>query len=192
VKGTEVDVEAHIDQVEQLLAAARPVPLSGSIIVNRQELEDLLAELRDALPKELRQARWIIKERDELLEQAARESEQIVADARLERERLLSDTELVRGAEREAERIAEEAREQARRLTLEAEDYVDGKLSAFEAILRKTMVTVTNGRERLRGQPPAEEDRPPGAIAEALPRAQFFDQERATEGTRPPAPPEAR
>jgi hypothetical protein len=183
-----VDVEAHIDQIEQLLAAARPVPLSGSVIVNREELEELLADLREALPKELRQARWIIKERDELLEQAGREAEQIVADARVERERLLSDTELVRGAQREADRVLEDAREQVRRLSLEAEDYVDAKLASFEAILRKTMTTVANGREHLRGQPPPDNGRAAGRIAEALPSAQFFDQERGDEDAPPAAP----
>ncbi len=176
-----MDVEAYIDHIEELLAAARPLPLSSAVLVNRHELEELLAELRSALPKELRQSRWIIKERDDLIEQATRESEQVVADARLERERLLSDTELVRGAQREAERIVEEAREQGRRLLLEAEDYVDGKLAAFEAILHKTLAAVENGRARLGSQPLHEGQQPSTTIADAPPRAQLFDHE-STEG----------
>jgi hypothetical protein len=147
-----LDVEAYIGQLEALMAEARPMPLSSSIIVNKREVDDVLAELRSRLPDELRQSRWIIKERDELLDSAAREAEQLMADTRAERERMLSETEVVRAAHREAERIIEDAREQASIMRLEAEDYVDGKLANFEIALHKTLKTVEKGRERLRGR----------------------------------------
>jgi cell division septum initiation protein DivIVA len=152
-----VDVEAYIARMEQLLAEARPVPLSASVMVNRSQFDDLLGDLRTHLPEELRQSRWIIKERDELLEQAERDSERIMADAELQRDRLISETEVARGAGREAERLLDEAREQARMLRLEAEDYVDGRLASFEIVLAKTMKAVENGRERLRGRLASDE-----------------------------------
>jgi hypothetical protein len=147
-----LDVEAYIGQLENLLADARPMPLSSSIIVNKREVDDVLAELRSRLPDELRQSRWIIKERDELLDAAAREAEQLMADTRAERDRMLSETEVVRAAQREAEQILADAREQASILRLEAEDYVDGKLANFEIVLNKTLKAVEKGRERLRGR----------------------------------------
>jgi cell division septum initiation protein DivIVA len=176
-----VDVEAQIAQMEQLLAEARPVPLSASVMINRKDFDDILAEIRAQLPEEIRQSRWVLKERDELLAQAARESESIIADAKDERDRLVSDTEVVRAARREAEHIVEEAREQARTLRLEAEDYVDSKLANFEIVLNKTLTAVEKGRDRLRGrmssdelaQPPAEAAPP----ADADPAGQFYDHE---------------
>jgi len=152
-----VDVEGAIAQLEQLVAEARPVPLSASVMLNRRDIEDVVATLRTTLPEEIRQSRWIIKERDELLAQAARESEQIIADARIELDRMLSETEVVRAANREAERVVTDAREQARMLRLEAEDYVDGKLANFEIVLQKTMKAVEKGRERLRGRLASDE-----------------------------------
>lgn len=147
-----MDVESLLSQMEQLIAEARPVPLSASVMVNRNDFDELIAEMRAGLPEELRQARWIIKERDEVLAQAARESEQILDDAHRERDRLVSEEEVVRSAQREAERILEEAREAARTLRLEAEDYVDGKLATFEITLQKTLKAVEKGRDRLRGR----------------------------------------
>ncbi len=152
-----MDVEAYIARMEQLLAEARPVPLSASVMVNRSQFDELLGDLRTHLPEELRQSRWIIKERDELLEQAERDSERIVADAELQRDRLVSETEVARGAAREAERLLDEARERARVLRLEAEDYVDGRLANFEIVLAKTLKAVENGRERLRGRLASDE-----------------------------------
>ena len=179
-----MDVEGAIAQLEQLVAEARPVPLSASVMLNRRDIEDVVATLRTTLPEEIRQSRWIIKERDELLAQAARESEQIIADARIELDRMLSETEVVRAANREAERVVTDAREQARMLRLEAEDYVDGKLANFEIVLQKTMKAVEKGRERLRGRLASDElsgeipaqDSRYGEPADA-PATQFYDHE---------------
>lgn len=147
-----MDVDDAISELERLLATAKPVPLSSSIMVHRADAEQVLERLREGLPEEFRQARWIIKERDDLIEQANHESQQILDDAREERDRMLAETEVVKAANREAERIVAEAREEAKILRLEAEDYVDGKLANFEIALHKTLKTVEKGRERLRGR----------------------------------------
>lgn len=152
-----VDVEAYIHQLERLVAEARPVPLSASVMVNREELDEAITGLRSRLPEEIRQSRWVIKERDEILAQARREADQVLEDARLERDRLVGETEVGRAARREADRLVEDAREQARRLRLEAEDYVDGKLASFEVVLQRTLGAVEKGRERLRGRTAADE-----------------------------------
>lgn len=187
-----MDVESHLSHLEQLVAEARPVPLSASVMVNRKEIDELLAALRAALPEELRQARWVLKERDDLVAQGQREAEQLIADAQAEQRRLVSDTEVVRASRREAERIVDEAREQARVLRLEAEDYVDSKLANFEIVLHKTLATVEKGRERLRGrlatdelaEAPDEADDTGewGALApEQADGGQFYDHESLDE-----------
>ena len=147
-----VDVEAKLTQLELLVAEAKAVPLSASVMVNRGEIDGLVTELREALPEEIKRARWILKERDEVLDKAQREAETILEDARAERERLVSRTDVVQAANREADRIVEDAEEQARQLRLEAEDYVDAKLANFEVVLNKTLAAVERGREKLRGR----------------------------------------
>lgn len=183
-----MDVESLLSQMEQLIAEARPVPLSASVMVNRNDFDELIAELRAELPEELRQSRWIIKERDEVLAQAAREAQEITDDAVRERDRLVSEQEVVRAARREAEHILEEAREAARTLRLEAEDYVDGKLATFEITLHKTLSAVEKGRDRLRGRLATDElgeveeagEEPGGEPEEygvPLRTGQFYDHE---------------
>src|SRR5688500_6288109 len=165
--------------MEQLLAEARPVPLSASVMVNRKDFEDVIDDIRASLPEELRQSRWVIRERDEVLQGAEREAEQIVGDAKSEAARLISDTEVVRQSQRQAERILEEAREQARVLRLEAEDYVDNKLANFEIVLAKTMRSVEKGRERLRGRMVHEQlaDAPPEPEQPQAAPSQRYDYE---------------
>ncbi len=149
--GVPPDVESRLVRLEHLVAEAKAVPLSASIMLNRAEVDSLVGELRDALPDELAQARWVIRERDEILEHARQDADRLLEDAREERDRLVSREGVVRGADEEAERILGDAREHARRIRLEAEDYVDAKLANFEVVLNKTLTAVERGRAKLRG-----------------------------------------
>jgi cell division septum initiation protein DivIVA len=152
-----LDLDAKLHQLERLVAEAKAVPLSASIMLNKADVDHLVADMRSSLPEEITAARHVVKERDDLLASARSESDQIVADARAERERLIARTEVVQAANREADRIVEEAREQARQIRLEAEDYVDAKLANFEVVLHKTLGAVERGREKLRGRLDADQ-----------------------------------
>ena len=116
---------------------------------NKEEVLELLEEACQRLPDETRQARWMLKERDEFLAKMQREGDDIVQAARLQAERMVQRTEIVREAQPTARRVVEEARDEARRLRLEAEDYCDQKLAAFEVVLDRTIKTVAAGRQKL-------------------------------------------
>jgi cell division septum initiation protein DivIVA len=146
-----MDLIERIDELQVLIEEAKSVPLSTSAVINRDEFLELLAQLKHEVPDEIRQARWMSRDRDELLARARNEADRIVAEAREQRDRLLSRTEIVHAAERDAERIMEGARERAGQLRLEAEDYIDQKLAAFEIMLNKTLAAVAKGREQLQG-----------------------------------------
>jgi hypothetical protein len=103
--------------------------------------------MRATMPEEIKQARWVVKDREQLLTKARRDAEGIVGQALDEQKRLVAQEEVVRASTREAERILEEARDQARQLKLEAEDYIDQKLAAFEATLTRTMEQIAHIRE---------------------------------------------
>ena len=150
-RGVPPDLEASLHRLEDLVSEAKAVPLSASIMLNRAEIEDVVTELREALPPELAQARWVLRERDEILQRAQEDGDRVVEDARRERDRLMSREVVIQTAEEHADRIIGEAREHARRIRLEAEDYVDAKLANFEVVLNKTLGAVEKGRAKLRG-----------------------------------------
>lgn len=144
-----MDLIERIDELQVLIEEAKAVPLSSSAVINREELLELLAQLKEEVPDEIRQARWMSRDRDELLERARKEAERVIAEAAEQRDRLLSRTEIVHAAEREGERVIDLAKERAAKIRAEAEDYVDQKLAAFEILLNKTLATVARGREQL-------------------------------------------
>lgn len=147
-----MDLIERIDELQMLVEDAKAVPLSSSAVINRDEFLELLAQLKESVPDEIRQARWMARDRDELLARARKEGEQILQDAQEQRDRLLSRTEIVHAAQREAQRLTDEAKERATKIQLEAEDYIDQKLAAFEILLNKTLATVGKGRDQLRGE----------------------------------------
>jgi hypothetical protein len=155
-----MDLIERIDELQVLVEEAKSVPLSTSAVINRDEFLELLAQLKQEVPDEIRQARWMARDRDELLARARSEADRIVAEAREQRDRLLSRTEIVYAAEREGDRIVDNARERAAKLRAEAEDYIDQKLAAFEILLNKTLATVARGREQL------QKDGGPSPVAE--------------------------
>jgi len=53
-----------LEHLRELVETARSMPLSNSAIVNRDEVLELLDETLERLPEELRQARWLLKERE--------------------------------------------------------------------------------------------------------------------------------
>jgi cell division septum initiation protein DivIVA len=163
-----VDLSARIGQLEDMVRDAKSMPLSSSALLNRDEVLELIEQMKDALPDEIKQARWIVTDREELLAKARRDAESMVDQGRQEQLRLASHEAVVQKAGEESERILQEAADDARRLRLEAEDYVDAKLAQLENQLQRiledlvgtnqglsrTIDQVQAGREKLRGSVP--------------------------------------
>ena len=174
-----MDIAARLQQLEDMIREAKSMPLSASVLVNREEFLEVVSAMKESLPEEIKQARWVVKDREELLQKARRDAEGIVDKAREDQTRLVSDQEVVVESRDEAERILADAREQARQIRLEAEDYVDGKLAQFDAALTriqealvgadealtKVRGQVEAGREKLRGSHPAQALSPDGGAS---------------------------
>src|SRR5919205_804560 len=120
-----MDVLVLIDKLDDLVHNAKPVPLTDQVRVDKEEIYDLLDQMRATIPEEIKQARWIVKERQEMLAEAKREAERIVKEARERQTRLVSEQEITKAAERAAEDIIEDARAREREIRLGAEDYAD-------------------------------------------------------------------
>ncbi|HEX3425915.1 MAG TPA: hypothetical protein VHT30_07265 [Acidimicrobiales bacterium] len=179
---TEANAETLLRRVIDIIGNTRQIPLSSSAkLDNKDEVLELLDEAMERLPEELRQARWLLKERQDFLDKMQREGEDILEAARIRAERMVQRTEIVREAQHTARRTVDDAREEARRLRHEAEDYCDQKLAAFEIVLERTMKTVHGGRERLQvtPMPPDEASQIAGAMDDTLAAEDtFFDQDR--------------
>ena len=171
------DVETLLHRLSDVIGNARPMPLSASVMVNRDELLELVDEALGRLPVELREARWLLKEREEFLAKAQREADDILDAARVQAERMVQRTEVVRTAQHTARSLVDEAAAEARRLRHEAEDYCDQKLAQFEIVLDRTIKTVQAGRSRLSVAVDRDDASGSAAAAAADDEGGFFDQD---------------
>src|SRR3954467_15780929 len=115
-----MDVLVLIDKLDDLVHNARPIPFSDSVRVDKEEIYDLLDQMRATIPEEIKQARWIVKERQEMLAEAKREAERIVKEARERQDELVSEQEVTKQAERAAEDTVKDARAREREIRLGA------------------------------------------------------------------------
>lgn len=171
----QVDAEELLRRVSDLIAAARPMPLSASAMINKEEVLELLDEAISRLPDELREARWLRKEREEYLAKMRADGDEITDAARARAEQMVQRTEVVKAAEHRARRIIDSAEAEARRLRLECEDFCDQKLASFEIVLERTLKLVGSGREKLQA---TNLNRPEEPEPEPEDEA-FFDQDRS-------------
>src|SRR4029453_14503577 len=122
----------RLQQLEQLVLEAKAIPRSSCVLINRDEVLQMLAEMQENLPEEIKQARWIVKDREDLLTKARAEGERIVEQAHEDKRRMGLKEEGARRADAEAHTILEAAQDKADAMRRDAEDYVDAKLAQFE------------------------------------------------------------
>lgn len=150
-QGAPAGVADLVAELRYVIESARPLPLSASSTINKDEVLARIDEIQGNMPDELRSARWLLKEREEFRAKMRREGDEIVALARNRAEQMVQRTQVVKAAEARARKVLETAEAESRRLRLEAEDYCDQKLGSFENVLQRTLQQVGAGRAKLQG-----------------------------------------
>ena len=144
-----MDVLVLIDKLDDLVHDAKAVPLTDQVRIDREEIWEILDQMRATIPEEIKQARWIVKERQEMLAEAKREEERLVDEAREQAVREASQTEIVRLAERQAQEIIDEARRSAARRGSRWRTGPTASSRRSSRNLDKFLTAVQRGRERL-------------------------------------------
>jgi len=70
-----MDILVLIDKLDDLVHNAKGVPMTDQVRIDREEIYDVLDRCAPPIPEELKRARWIVKERQDMLAEANRESD---------------------------------------------------------------------------------------------------------------------
>ncbi|MFL6061751.1 MAG: hypothetical protein ACJ72E_10995 [Marmoricola sp.] len=154
------DVIRRLDALRNAVDAARSVPMSASVMINKAELGDLLAELEMTIETTLSQATEVVGERDALVDTGRLEALEILREAERKSLDLVSDTDVYKLAQLRAEELRTAVESEAAAVRAETEEYVEAKLANFEDTVEKTIAAVRKGRAELSGPdaPPMEEE----------------------------------
>jgi len=152
-----LDALKVMEEFEDLISKSKRLPLTSNVIINEGKIYEFLDKLKASFPEEFKQARWIVKERDQVLDDSRKEADRITKEAQENANKLVSETEIIKKAHRESEVIIKQAETKARGIRLEAEDYIDSKLANLEATLQKLLLSIEKGRDKLSGKTIEEE-----------------------------------
>ena len=144
-------------------ALDKGLPLLGSFsIVRKDTVTNILDKLYAALPDEIKEARALLRRKDELQYEAQQRAEKIVADAQAEANRLLSESDLLRAVQiitdcedikrkalDEAEGVRNQAIDEATRIKDGATVYAEQVLTSIEQNLGQLQEVVKNGQVQL-------------------------------------------
>ena len=107
-------VEDLILQLQDVISAAKSMPFSGGkVMVSSDEIYDILDQIQDAMPAEVRQAKNIVADRKQILAEATRESENIIRSAEERTKAMLNQNELVREGQAKAKEIVDDAKQKS-------------------------------------------------------------------------------
>lgn len=143
-------IEQIITEIEEYIDNCKFQPLSTSkIVVNKDDIDELLAELRLRTPDEIKKYQKIIANKDEILNDAKERSEAMIAEATAHINQLVSEHEIMQKAYDEANKVIEQAQQEAQDIlnnaTSEANDYRMRAMQYTDDILSKVQSILTTG-----------------------------------------------
>ncbi len=155
-----MDIQFLIDRLDGILQQSKRGFFGGRAQIDEAELQQIIDQMRASFPTEVKQARRVLQERENIIKSAQDEAEGIVTLARNRAEAMLSDHGLLQEAKIRSETLLRDANEQreaviedARLYALDAVESVDGALEALDMALASNKVRVRRVVENLRGRP---------------------------------------
>jgi len=140
-----LDIIFLVERLESLIANGKPLPLTKSAIIDREQALNLIDELRVAVPEEVRAAKRINQEGERIIEKAQEEAERIVARAQEQAAFLIGERGLTEAAEAESRRIIAEAEDDGEDVRRGADEYAAGVLASLEAEVSRTLQNIERG-----------------------------------------------
>ncbi|MDY3249281.1 MAG: ATPase [Candidatus Choladocola sp.] len=144
-------IEQIIEEIEEFIDSCKFQPLSSTkIVVNKEELEELLRELRMKTPDEIKRYQKIISNKDAILEDAQTKADNIIAEAQAQAQKIVSESEvmqialqqsnqLIEQTNAQAQEIMDKATQDSNEIRMSAIHYTDEMLENLEKIMSHTI-----------------------------------------------------
>ena len=145
-----LDVLEIVDMMEDVIEKALSVPFTGRALIDRDELNDLMQELRLHMPEDFKQAKWVKEERQRILEEANKEAAAIIKNAEEQMAAMIDDHEITQKAYAQANEIVTAAQNNALELRNGTRKYADDVMANLEARIEKLLSIVHENRKELK------------------------------------------
>ena len=159
-----MEIFTLLETLEDILENSKTVPFTEKSIVEKDQLLDIIKEIRLKLPEELKQAKWVKEERQRILVEAQNEADEIIKEAENRIISMIDEHEITKKAYDKKTEIIADANEMYREITQGTNDYVDGilaniennmlelgkSLNGVEMTIQNAIETIQNNRKELK------------------------------------------
>jgi cell division septum initiation protein DivIVA len=144
-----------LDELGNLVDSARRLPWGRQVLIDGDQVHTLLEQIRHALPDQMRQAEWVIRERDRLIAEAGQQADKVMNDAVDRARSLAENSEVVKEAQVRAQEILQDAERRAQEIHSGALAYADEVLGGLDDRIAKLQQSVRQDRQSLKPRNPA-------------------------------------
>jgi F0F1-type ATP synthase membrane subunit b/b' len=145
-----MDIFALLDVIEDMVERGFTIPIWGKTLVEKEDVIDVLKEIRLKIPDEIKQAKWVKEERQKILHEAQIEANNMLKEAEEHILQKVSEHEICKEAQKKGEEIVNDAQDMAKEMHESAKHYADQVLCRLEDILKEAHGTISQNRSQLK------------------------------------------
>ena len=146
-----MNAEELIEELYEMVEKAWSPPLTrGHIMLDADEVKQILGEIRDSLPNEIRQAKAIVADRSQIISDAKREAETIVRVAEERAKAMVNQNEIVKQAQQKANEMLSQAQARFRVMRKASNDYIDDLMRRTDEGLAANLAELRQTRQNIK------------------------------------------
>ncbi|MCD7730842.1 MAG: ATPase [Oscillospiraceae bacterium] len=147
-------IDEILDMMDDMLDEANAVPFSNKKgVIDLDKMRSCINDLRLNLPDEIRNAKNIVRDRQEIVSDANKEADQIVRRAEERAKVIVSNDEITKAAKQQAVEILNQAQARAKDIRNAANKYIDDILLQSESVLQTSLTDIKKTRQAVRNVP---------------------------------------
>lgn len=140
-----------LEELEQVVDEGRSSPFSNKVQVDKDEIFEIIDEIKMKLPNEIKQSKWVIEERNKILVDAQKEADEMLKEAEVRLSKLVEEHAVTQKAYEQAAEIMDAAKKSAKEMRLGAIDYADDVMGVAEQRLREMQDSIEQENRKLIG-----------------------------------------
>lgn len=146
-----MSVEELIDELYDMVEKAWSFPLSrGRAVLDGGDVKQILDEIRDSLPQEIRQAKAIVADRSQIIGDAKREAETVVRVAEERAKAMVAQDEITRQAQQKANELLTQSQTKVREMRKASNDYIDDLMKRTEDGISQNLAELRKTRQNIK------------------------------------------
>ena len=138
-----------LEELEQVVDEGRSSPFSNKVQVDKDEIFEIIDEIKMKLPNEIKQSKWVIEERNKILVDAQKEADEMLKEAEGRLSKLVEEHAVTQKAYEQAAEIMDAAKKSAKEMRLGAIDYADDVMGVAEQRLREMQDAIEQENRKL-------------------------------------------